>query len=128
NLYEVRFDDASRAAAARERAAYLDPSRSDAVLPLLEQLGAENRFGEQADLLDRHLASSAAAARQPDLHLILAELYMDALREPARARQHLEAALAIDPANERALDLLEPLLEAEPEALGRLLEQRADQT
>jgi len=128
SLYEVRFDDAARAKGARERAAALDPGRAEAVLPLLEQLREEGRIAEQARLLERYLAGSPAAARQPELHLHLAELYLDSLDEPARARVHLEEAIALDPGNARAHELLEPMLARDPAALSRLLEARAERS
>ncbi|WP_373045433.1 hypothetical protein [Vulgatibacter sp.] len=128
NLYEVRFGDETRASGARARAAQLDPGKTEAVLPLLEQLQEEGRCAELADLLERHLAASPAAARQPELRVLLADLYLDPLDRPDRARIHLEEALTLDPANERADELLEPLLAASPEALAWRLEQRAQRS
>ncbi|AKU91265.1 Adventurous gliding motility protein K [Vulgatibacter incomptus] len=143
NLYGVRFDDRPRSLEALEQAATLDPSRRDAVVPLLEVFEDDGRSDRAVELLERHLnvVGSAAqrgpgtAVRKPveptretnALRVRLAELLLG-LGEEARARRHLEAALRLDSRLERAESLLMPLLASagESSVLAGLLERRSD--
>lgn len=128
HLYEIRFDDRARASAALSKAAAADPARPEAVLPLIEILQDEGRWEEMAALLERHLARSTTAARQPELRLVLAELYLEQLDRAAAARTHLEAIVALGAADERSDALLEPLVIADPPALAALLGRRLERT
>lgn len=60
-------------------------------------------------------------------HHALARLYKTKLGDPARAREHLESALALDPSDERALDELIPFFRATGRAqeLAEALEKAA---
>ncbi|HYX92157.1 MAG TPA: tetratricopeptide repeat protein, partial [Myxococcaceae bacterium] len=85
----------------------LDPSH-EAALRALERLYANSSdLKELVAVLDRAAQTGQTPTARIAAHLKLAQLYLDRLREPARAAKCAEAALSIDPANVTALKLLE---------------------
>lgn len=128
-VWSVRFDDRAACIASLQRAAALDPTKSDAVIPLVEHLEDEGRVEEAAELIERHLDAGASGRRASELAVRLAELQL-AKGERERARGRLLQALELEPEHERAEELLEPLLEGAPHAaeLARLLERRSERS
>ncbi len=101
--WQIALSDASIRAAAAQR-----------LEALLERAG---RFTELCERLSARLASSDLAGATA-LHERIAELAETRLGDPARARRHLEAAVALDPTREAAWRKLASLCDEETEAPG----------
>ncbi|WP_248353450.1 tetratricopeptide repeat protein [Anaeromyxobacter oryzae] len=117
----VRFGDTESFVAALGRALELDPACESAALQVFEHHVDAGRFADALAVLERHLAAAPEKAAHAPLRVRAAALAREKLGDPARAGQHLEAALRADPGHGPAAAALAPLL-ADAGAWQRLAE------
>ncbi len=122
-LDQLRADD--DAATALREARMLCPDDGELADRLVTALGAGERHREAQAILDGRLAAAdergLGAGERAALHLRLAQVQSEGLREPAAARASLLAALELVPDHPSALAALDRLTsaDADPEAYAR---------
>jgi tetratricopeptide (TPR) repeat protein len=118
-----RLSDPPRALEDFRLAHLADPSRADAASLAVELAIELGNPAAAAELLEAHLRALGDPAQTVSARKQLAALYAGALKTPARALAHLEAALAAAPGElALALKATELALEvSDAQALGRLL-------
>ncbi len=119
DLFTVELVDEQRALEAYERVIELDPQNEAALWALAEVYERRLRFADAVELLRRVLDLPLPPQRQARVHQRLGELFAERLFDKAKAREHFEAALAVDPQYAPAsVSLAElgarPLQQAEP--------------
>ncbi|MBL9038369.1 MAG: tetratricopeptide repeat protein, partial [Archangium sp.] len=93
----TQLNDGAEAAAAFERAAKLNPARSDAAELACEMLIQVGRGADGVKLLERHVTTLKDKSAQVAMRVTLADVALRVLKDEALERTHLEAAIAVDP-------------------------------
>jgi predicted Zn-dependent protease len=79
-----------------ERALALDPEREEARLALARLYRRQGRFGDLVRIERQRLASATGRRERLQAHQTLADLYLQHLDDPLRARAELERAVRLD--------------------------------
>jgi tetratricopeptide (TPR) repeat protein len=112
--------DPARAPALWERVLGERPDHAEATQALCEHYAQRGAWSELGQLYRRRLARAQDPREQAHEHLRLGELLFDRLADPARAKDELERAVELEPAEPRAWEALARVLEHEgdPRAPG----------
>jgi tetratricopeptide (TPR) repeat protein len=131
-LHGDRRGDVGAGLSALGRALKDLPNHVPALLKEAEFFAREGRAAEAVTRLERVVARATDPAVLLEAHVLLAELLDTELTEPAKAAQHLQAALKIQPNHRSSLAMLVELqmrreqFEAAAETAARLVEVCAD--
>ena len=108
-LHEEEFHDRAEAAVAYERILEIEPGDLGTLQRLEHHYSVLGDLAKLADTLERHADELAADSERVAKLLELARVYANRLADTERALVACEAAIALDPKNRDALDLLAEL-------------------
>jgi len=113
---------ANRARAKAELRIAIDqaPNHASALYALGKLLSDDKEWAEAVEPLERYAALEQRPAQLVALHLLLAEIYNDHLRNSQRALAHFTKVLQLQPQNQLALSKLADLFMAQQKPSGAL--------
>ncbi len=108
-----KLGDAKGALAAFAKASKVDPARADAAGLCAELLLEQGMAEESIALYEKYLTTLKDRSAQVSLHLRLADLSGNVMKNEGASRAHLEAALKAEPSNAQAAFRLAKIFAAE---------------